>query len=106
VSTTTIDNSLSYAAVSGNGQAALERKTGRAGVSVHGSSGRASVRRDGHDSIVHFDGKGTAGVDQGKIWAKVGDSVAVVQFSDDAKEGACACGVDECTCVAAGRIFC
>ncbi|KAK1827068.1 hypothetical protein QBC39DRAFT_334493 [Podospora conica] len=95
VATTAIDNSISYAAVRGNGQAALERKTGRAGVSVRGSAGRASVRREGKESIVHVDGKGAAGVHQGKIWARVGDSVAVVQFSDDeGEEGTCQCGIE------------
>lgn len=85
----------SYAAVQGNGTAGYSRDTGRAGVAVHGRSGKASVKRDGEDVTVYYDGKGTAGADDQGMWAKVGDNVARVQFDEDEP---CTCGKRECTC--------
>lgn len=105
VRTSTIDNTVyndaSYAAVRGNGTAAYHGDTGRAGVSVNGANGHASVKRDGNDVHVYYDGKGTAGADEDGIWAQIGDSHATVHFSD---EPSCSCASGECTCVTGSTV--
>ena len=57
------------------------------------------MKKDGEDVCIYFDGKGTAGADEDKIWAQIGDNLATVQFSDEAS---CSCEKGECTCVSSG----
>ena len=68
---------------------------------AHDGSSKAWAALDKDSTVVRSEGDGCAGADRNRIWARAGDSVAVVEHpgGDSDDEDICVCRENKCFCI-------